>query len=63
MQTSEVQRPKTEIEIKIQCSITKMIHFRGEVQFHNIQTKMEHLKRETQKCNMLRMIYAPTKVH
>jgi len=62
MQTSELQSPKTEMEMKIQCSITKMIYLRGEVQFHKIQTEMEHLKTETQKCNMLGMIYVPTKV-
>jgi hypothetical protein len=47
MQTSEVQRPKTEMETKIQCSITKMIYLTGKVQFHKIQTEMKHLERDT----------------
>jgi hypothetical protein len=47
MQTSEAQRPKTEMETKIQCSITKVKCVRGEVQFHKIQTEMEHLQRDT----------------
>jgi len=62
MQTSEVQSTKTEMEMKIQHSITKMIYLRGDVQFHKIQTEMEHLKIEKQKCNMLGMIYVPTGV-
>ena len=62
MQTSEVQSTKTEMEMKIQRSITKMIYLRGDVQFHKIQTEKECLTTETQKCNMLGMIYVPTKV-
>jgi len=61
-QSSEVQRPITEKEMKIQCSITKMIYIRGDLQFHKFQTEIEHLKREAQKCNMLQMIYVPTKI-
>ena len=39
MQTSEVQRPETEIQTKIMCSVTKIVYFGGEMQFRMIQQK------------------------
>jgi len=39
MQTSEVRRPETEMQTKIQCRVTKMVYFGGEMQFHMIQQK------------------------
>jgi hypothetical protein len=47
MQTSEVECPKTEMEMKLQCSVTEMKYLGGEVQCPQIETEVERLNSDT----------------